>query len=165
MPHNIGRRSSNRTPPSRLAVNVEVDRSAIDAMIDDQVAQQCTASGVAEALNERPVCPRCTLRLDDEVRLVKVERIREAAADAIRGYVTELKAPETAAAIRAYAASLPKTTEVREAVQHVLAVPPKIRAREVLAIFSDDGVNVIVLVCLVRRPHNIISGEFIGDGV
>ncbi len=123
---------------SRLAVNVEVDRSAIDAMIDDQVAQQCTASGVAEALNERPVCPRCTLRLDDEVRLVKVERIREAAADAIRGYVTELKTPETAAAIRAYAASLPKTTEVREAVQHVLAVPPKIRAREVLAIFSDD---------------------------
>lgn len=123
---------------SRLALDVEMDRSAIDAMLDDQVAQQCTASGVAEALNDRPVCPRCALRLDSEVRLVRMEKIREAALDAICGYITELKAPETANAVRAYAASLPKASEVRDALQHALALPPKARPREVQAVFTDD---------------------------
>jgi hypothetical protein len=123
---------------SRLALEVDVSRATIDGMIEDQVAQRCGVSGLAEALNDRPVCPRCGLRLDDELRLIGLDQIREAIADAIRAYLTRLRAPDVAAVTQAYVASLPEGGEARRAVQQALLLPPKAKPREVLAVFTED---------------------------
>jgi len=123
---------------SRLALEMEVSKATIDGMIEDQAAQRCAAQGLAEALNDRPVCARCGLRLDDEVRLVSVEQIREATLEAIRATLARLRSPEVSPMVRSYAESLPDGSEARRAIEQAFSLPPKARPREVLAIFTED---------------------------
>jgi hypothetical protein len=123
---------------SRLAVEVDVGRREIDTMLDDQLAQRCSVHGLAEALNDRPTCPRCGLRLDDEVRLLSGEQVREATLGAIEAYITQVRSPETAAAIEAYARTLGPDSSVRSGLEQVLASRSRARPREVLACFTED---------------------------
>jgi hypothetical protein len=123
---------------SRIALDMEVNKPTVDGMVEDQLAQRCAAPGLAEALNDRPVCARCGLRLDDELRLISVDQIREATLEALRAYLARLRSPEVEAKVRAYADSLPDASEMRRALDQALALPPKARPREVLATFSED---------------------------
>ncbi|MBM3476467.1 MAG: hypothetical protein FJX75_24610 [Armatimonadetes bacterium] len=123
---------------SRLAIEVKVGRDAIEGILEDQVAQRCMVGGLAEALNERPTCPRCALRLDDEIRLMTVDQIREATVEAIWAYMDELRAPAIANAIAAYQESLGPESEARRALEQALALRPKARPREVLSAFTED---------------------------
>ncbi|MBM3497424.1 MAG: hypothetical protein FJX74_02030 [Armatimonadetes bacterium] len=123
---------------SRLAVEVKVGRDAIDGIIEDQLAQRCAVSGLAEALNERPTCPRCALRLDDEIRLMTVEQIREATVEAIWSYIEEINGPTISAAIAGYVESLGPDSEARRALDRATALRPRARPREVLAAFTED---------------------------
>jgi hypothetical protein len=123
---------------SRLALQVKVSRDAIDGMIEDQLAQRCAVGGLAEALNERPTCPRCALRLDDEVRLMTAEQIREAAVETIWAYLDELRAPAVDAAISTYMDSLAPDSEARRALDRAVSLRPKARPREVLTAFTED---------------------------
>jgi hypothetical protein len=123
---------------SRLAVEVKVGKDAIDGMIEDQVAQRCSMSGLAEALNERPTCPRCALRLNDEVRLMTVEQIREATVEAIWSYMEEIGSATLATTIAAYLDSLGPESEARRGLERALALRPRSRPRDVLAAFTED---------------------------
>jgi len=123
---------------SRLGTEVKVDRDAVEGIIEDQLAQRCMVSGLAEALNDRPTCPRCALRLDDEVRLTTVDQVRETTLEAIGAYVDALRAPGVANAIAAYLESLGPEGEPRRAIERALSLRPKARPREVLAAFTDD---------------------------
>lgn len=123
---------------SRLVLDVKVTRDAIDGMIEDQLAQRCPMTGLAEALNERPTCPRCALRLDDELRLVSPDHIRHAMVDAISGYIAQLHNPPVAKAIATYIESLGPKNEARQAMERAMALRTTARPREVLAAFTED---------------------------
>ncbi|MGQ9732113.1 MAG: hypothetical protein ACUVX8_12670, partial [Candidatus Zipacnadales bacterium] len=123
---------------SRLVIEVDVNRDTIEGMIEDQLAQRCTISNLAESLHDRPTCPRCGLRLDEEVRLVTVDQIREAMCQAIEAYLARIHSPEVANAVHAYAESLGSTSELQRNLERALSLRPKARPREVLAVFSED---------------------------
>lgn len=137
---------------SRVAIEVDVDKNTVDTMLDDQLAQRCAASGLAEALNDRPTCPRCGLRLDDEIRLQSAEQIREATIDAIAAYITQVTSAEVSASIHVYAETLAPGGEIRRALNQVLALRPTARAREVLALFTED---------VIAHLNRALGGQFV----
>jgi hypothetical protein len=123
---------------SRLAVEAKMDRDAVDGLLDDQLAQRCMVTGLAEALNDRPTCPRCALRLDDDVRLMSVDQIREATVEAIWSYIEAMRAPNVATAVAGYLESLGPESDARRALERAMALRPKARPREAFAAFPDD---------------------------
>ncbi|HJN15024.1 MAG TPA: hypothetical protein QGH10_06030, partial [Armatimonadota bacterium] len=125
---------------SRLAVEMDIDKPAVDTMLDDQIAQHCSGTGLAESLSDRPTCPRCGLRLDDEVRLLSIDQIREATLGAIRTYIQQLHSPEITATVQAYVESLGADSPVNHALNRVQTLSLKARPREVMSVFSEDVV-------------------------
>jgi hypothetical protein len=105
-----------------------------------------------EALDATPVCPDCGLKLDQEIDLVPLEDIKQAADNEIRAYVAQLRRPDFQQALKEYALALPSRGELVTKLEQLLNISEDPPARVLLGILTDD---------VIIHLNRILSGKTI----
>jgi len=118
--------------------------------VEAQEARRCNYAGLSEALERQPTCPECGLRLDEEVELMPLEEIKEAAEREIRRYVSRLRRPDFQQALRDYALALPSRGELVTKLEQLLNISEEPPARTLLSILSDD---------VIIHLNRVLSGK------
>lgn len=124
----------------RLELKLKHEGLAAVELVEAQEARRCSCAGLNEALDRSPVCPECSLQLDQELGLVPLEDIKAVADEEIRAYVAELRRPTLQTAIREYALALPSRGELVTKLEQLVNLSEDPPARVLLSLLSDDAI-------------------------
>lgn len=131
--------------------SVEKGSRALE-LLQAQEARRCTYAGLNDALDQGPVCPDCHLRLDEELDLVPLEAVREAAEQEIGAYLAYLRRPGFQRALKEYALALPGRGELAVKLEQLLSLTEDTPARNLLALLTDD---------VIAHLNRLLSGKTI----
>ncbi|MHB8994855.1 MAG: hypothetical protein ACYC63_06375 [Armatimonadota bacterium] len=136
----------------RLELKLKHEGPQAVELVEAQEARRCLAPNLNEALDETPVCPECGLKLDQEIDLVPLEDIKQAAENEIRAYVTELRRPAFQQALKEYALALPTRGDLVTKLEQLLTISENPPARVLLGLLTDD---------VILHLNRVLSGKTI----
>lgn len=136
----------------RLELKLKREGPAAVEIVEAQEARRCSCANLNEALDRSPVCPECSLQLDQEIDLVPLEDVKAVADEDISAYVTELRRPGFQSALKEYALALPSRGELVTRLEQLLNLGDDPPARVLLSILSDD---------VIIHLNRVLSGKTI----
>ncbi len=134
---------------SKLALSVQLSLKDVDAMLDVQLAKQCSNEALSDDLKGEPLCPKCQLHLGASLDLVPAKEVDELIHRALAEHIAALKQPPVRKALIKYAESCP-TTELGNRVRALTELSLEVAAARLLADLSND---------LIRHARRAIAGR------
>lgn len=136
----------------RLELKAKREGPEAIELVEAQETRRCACANLNEVLDSSPVCPECGLKLDEELDLVPIEEIKQAAEDDVRAYAAELRRPSFQQALREYALALPNRGELVTKLEQLLNLSDDPPARLLLSLLSDD---------VIVHLNRVLSGKTI----
>ncbi len=122
----------------RLDLDVEHDLSHVNEQIERELGKRCRELNLSDALEHRPVCPTCGLRLGEDLNLRPPQEIGELARQGVGEYVQVLRSSANQQALAEYIRTLPHRGETVRKLAQIVRLPEDTGARGLMPLLGDD---------------------------